>query len=287
MIPPKPSANPSEAVSLSVVGVATGEQVSVGGGRPSLVMPIESAVAALMIDDEAHTLDRSLFAVLPAGTRAVVKPSAAVTSVAVLELGDDVMERLVAAHHKLGVDSERLARWLTSVSVLPRTVWVHEIVHRYVFERHALDEHESDAARFLEVEIVKELYFLFRDRDEGADRATIQQKHSPAVETVVAFIDEHLFERRSVKQLAKVAGVSESALLRAFRREVGITPAAYWRRRKLDGALDLLRGGRHTVAEIAELVGYENPTAFGDAFRRRFGRPPSTFKPTRAIKPAP
>jgi AraC-like DNA-binding protein len=250
-------------------------------------MPIESAVAALEVEGHAYTLDRSSFVVLPAGVTAVVRPSAAVTSVAVLGLSADIAERMAEVHHKLGVSAERFFAWLGAVSVLPRTVWVHEIVHRYLFERHALDEHDSDAARFLEVEIAKEVYFLFRDRDDGADRATIQQRHSPTVEKVVAFIDEHLFERKSVKALAGVAGVSESALLRAFRREVGITPAAYWRRRKLDGALDLLRGGRHTVAEIAELVGYENPTAFGDAFRRRFGRPPSTFKPTGSIKPAP
>jgi AraC-like DNA-binding protein len=290
MIPVKPSPDPTEAVTLDVVGVTVGAAATLGGDRPTIIMPIESAVASVVFNgDEGgeHTLDRSLFAVVPEGAVARVRPSAAVTSLAVLGLGEGVVERMVAAHHKLGVTADRLQQWLSAPSVLPRTVWVHEIVHRYVFERHALDEHESDAARFLEVEIAKELFFLFRDRDEGADRATIQQKHSPSVEKVMAFIDEHLFERRSVKELAAVAGVSESALLRAFRRQVGITPAAYWRRRKLDGALDLLRGGRHTVAEIAELVGYDNPTAFGDAFRRRFGRPPSTFKPTRTIKPAP
>ncbi len=287
MIPEKPSADPTEAVTLDVIGVTAAEARAVGGPLPTLLMPIESAVASVTVGDDVHTLDRSNFLVLPSGTVARVHPSAAVTSVAVLGLAPAVRARMVAIHHKLGVSDDQLEAWLGEVSLLPRTVWVHEIVHRYVFERHALDEHDSDAARFLEVEIAKEVYFLFRDRDEGADRATIQQKHSTAIEKVVVFIDEHLFERRSVKELAAAAGVSESALLRAFRREVGLTPAAYWRRRKLDGALDMLRGGRHTVAEIAELVGYDNPTAFGDAFRRRFGRPPSMFKPTNRIKPEP
>jgi AraC-like DNA-binding protein len=287
MIPEKPSGDPTEAVTLDVIGVTAAAAQAVGGPLPTLVMPIESAVARVTVRDDEHTLDRSNLLVLPPGTVAHVHPSAAVTSVAVLGLSPAVRERMVAMHHKLGVSDEQLEAWLGEVSLLPRTVWVHELVHRYVFERRALDEHDSDSARFLEVEIAKEVYFLFRDRDEGADRATIQQKHSTVIEKIVAFIDEHLFERRSVKELAGVAGVSESALLRAFRREVGLTPAAYWRRRKLDGALDMLRGGRHTVAEIAELVGYDNPTAFGDAFRRRFGRPPSMFKPTGRIKPAP
>jgi len=287
MIPAKPSADPSEVVTLDVIGVTATAPRAVGGVVPTLVMPIESAVARVAVHTDEHTLDRSNFLVLPAGIVGRVHPSAAVTSVAVLGLSAAVRKQMVAVHHKIGVRDEQLESWLGEVSVLPRTVWVHEVVHRYVFERHALNEHDSDAARFLEVEIAKEVYFLFRDRDEGCDRATIQQRYSAAIERVTAFIDEHLFERRSVNELASFAGVSESALLRAFRREVGLTPAAYWRRRKLDGALDLLRGGRHTVAEIATLVGYDNPTAFADAFRRRFGQPPSMFKPTGRIKPAP
>ena len=135
--------------------------------------------------------------------------------------------------------------------------------------------------------LLTRVYFLFRDRDEGADRATIQQKHSPQVARVLSFIEDHVFEWRTVKQLAKHAGTSESSLLRAFHREVGASPAAYWRVRKLDVALDLLRAGTYSVTEVAERVGYNNPTAFSDAFRRRFGRAPSSFKPRASIRAAP
>ena len=51
--------------------------------------------------------------------------------------------------------------------------------------------------------------------------------------------------------------------------------------------LVLLRSGRHSVAEVAIEVGYDNHTAFGQAFRLRFGRPPSTFRPQRPLRPAP
>ena len=78
-----------------------------------------------------------------------------------------------------------------------------------------------------------------------------------------------------------------STLLRGFRRELGCTPAAYWRDRRLDEALVLLRSGRHQVAEVAATVGYDNPTSFGWAFRRRFKRAPSTFVPKRPLRPAP
>ncbi|MGE3460096.1 MAG: helix-turn-helix domain-containing protein, partial [Kofleriaceae bacterium] len=82
----------------------------------------------------------------------------------------------------------------------------------------------------------------------------------------------------NVTALARVAGASTSTLLRAFHAEVGISPGAFWRNRKLDETLLWLRSGA-SVAEVATRAGYENPTAFGFAFRRRFGAPPSRFRP--------
>ncbi len=289
MIPAKPSRpGPGDAaVTLRVHSVYAPGPLVVEAGHPTALVPIESAIAAVTLGADVHTLDRSCLLVLPTGAQAEVRPTAAVTQVAVLGLPGAVFPRVLAAYAHLGAREDRWRTWTNAPALLPRTVWVHEVVHRYVFERHALDQHDTDAVRFLEVEFVKELYFLFRDRDEGADRATIQQKLSPPVERALAFIDAHLFERHPVKAIAAHAGCSESSLLRAFRREVGHTPAAWWRRRKLDGALDLLRAGHHSVADVAEQIGYDNPTAFGDAFRRRFGRPPSTFKPKHPIKSPP
>jgi AraC-like DNA-binding protein len=288
MIPVKPSASPRESVTLELVAVASNSEATTGGPRPTLLVPIESAVARVAVGDQAFVVDRSVFVVVPGGQVARVAPGAVVTSVAVLGFGAPTVAAMVRAHRGLGVDAKRLERWWAQPTLLPRTVWVHELVHRYVFERHVLELHESEAARFLEVELLKELYFLFRDRDEGAERASMQQRFSTAVARAVAHVEAHLLEPVSVAALRRAAGTSESALLRAFRREVGLTPATYWRHRKLDATLDLLRSGQHTVAEVAERAGYENPTAFSDAFARRFGRPPSAFKPSQPrVRPPP
>ncbi|HLL23750.1 MAG TPA: AraC family transcriptional regulator, partial [Kofleriaceae bacterium] len=150
---------------------------------------------------------------------------------------------------------------------------------RYVFERHALGKHGNLATQFLEIEIAKEIFYLFRDRECGDERATIVRTHSPQVERALAHIEAHLLDHVRVTTLARIAATSTSTLLRMFRSELGCSPAAYWRNRKLDEALLWLRGGR-SVADVANRAGYENPTAFGFAFRRRFGRPPSTFRPT-------
>src|SRR5690606_14751765 len=121
---------------------------------------------------------------------------------------------------------KKLDRWLRRTTLLPRTVWLHELLHRYVFERHALGVHGNLATQFLEIEIAKEIYFLFRDRDAEEERATIVRAYSSPVERALRYIEEHLVDDVSVAALARIAGASTSTLLRAFRAEIGCSPGA-------------------------------------------------------------
>jgi AraC-like DNA-binding protein len=270
-------------VELKVTPVLPNERVDVRADAPTMLVGIErSTVRAGTV-----TLDRTGFVLLPRGAHVVLEAEASGARVAIVALGDTAIASAAREYERLGFDKKRLARWLGKIELMPRTTWIHEIVHRYVFERWVLGEHDNAATRFLECEIVKEIYFLFRDRDGGADRASVVRAYSPAVERAVSFVEAHLFDPCSVATIAEHVGASESALLRAFRRELGVTPAAYWRNRKLDEALVLVRAGRHSMAEIATRVGYENAPGFAHAFRLRFGRSPSSFRPHRPLRSAP
>ncbi|MGH1342975.1 MAG: helix-turn-helix domain-containing protein [Nannocystales bacterium] len=274
-------------VELRVLGAVAPDTVRLEATQLTVLMPTESTIAVIGVDERLYTIDRSCFVIAPPGASILVRASASVASVAALTFSPAARARMLTTHGAIGVDAQRLEAWVAECSVLPRTVWVHELAHRYRFERDALEAHGSEAARFLETELLKEIYFLFRDRDEGSDRASILRAHSKPVAAVIEYVHTHVTHALPVKTLAKLAGTSERSLLRAFRKELGSTPAAYWRDRKLDAALDLLRGGAYTVAEVAERIGYDNTSAFSDAFRRRFGRPPSSFKPARPVRPPP
>src|SRR5262249_43557594 len=88
------------------------------------------------------------------------------------------------------------------------------------------------------------------------------------------------------RELAKHCGASESTVLRAFRREVGVAPAMYVRRRRLEEALHLLESGRYAVTEVAGRVGYDNPAAFAVAFRKHHGVSPSQARAKPPTLPA-
>lgn len=243
---------------------------------PSLVFTIEWAIARTGVT----TLDRSNCLVTSRGV------TIAGNRIGVLGFSRSVLAAVEREYRTVGLDRPRFERWLRGRNVLPRTTWLHEILHRYVFERHALGNHDNLATRFLELEIAKEVFFLFRDREAGADRASIVRSPGTPVERALRYIEAHVLGEASVTELARIAGASESTLLRQFQAEVGATPGAYWRNRKLDEALLALRAGRG-VAEVAVHVGYDNPTSFGFAFAKRFGRPPSAFRPRGRIRAAP
>jgi AraC-like DNA-binding protein len=266
-----------ERMTLSVVGILAREPLRVRLERPSIVVSLEACAVEVLAGAERFTVDRTSCLVVPRSTRVVLRSPGPAARVAILGVGEALMEAVARRHAKLGLERARLERWLAGVELLPRTVWVHEICHRYVFEREALDEHDNLATRFLEIEILKEIYYLFRDRHDGADRASAGQKYSPVLERAIAWIEAHLFAPRGLSELARRAGASESTLLRSFRRELGCAPGEYWRTRRLDESLVLLRTGRYSVAEVAARTGYDNPTSFGYAFRARFGQSPSSF----------
>jgi len=283
-------------VALSVHGLLPREPIVVKPPFPApcALMTLEASTAdATVSGDQRFAIDRTSFVVVPARRRVTLKTRMPSSRVAVLYFGASLFAATEKRYKKLGFDRKKLEdAWLArDVTVLPRTVWVHEIVHRYVFEREALDEHNNLATNFLEIEIVKELFFLFRDREEeGADRASVAHRYSTPIERAVAWIEAHLFDpsATTMKALTKHAGASESTLLRGFRRELGQKPIEYARTRRLDEALLLLRSGRYSVAEVATRTGYDNPTSFGFAFRSHFGHSPSRdLDRTRPRKRAP
>ena len=77
----------------------------------------------------------------------------------------------------------------------------------------------------------------------------------------------------SMMELSKDAGASVRTIQRIFLRETG-TDFESWRRQlRLTKAVELLIAGR-SVKEVAFRVGYRQPSAFVEAFRRTFGSTP-------------
>lgn len=250
-------------------------------GRPALVVVLESSLAELALARTTYRLDRANLALVPAGASYKVASRSPAARVLTLALGPAAV-RAAVREYAPHVDAPTFAAVLAAPRILPRTRWLDELVHRYVFERDQCEKHDSAAARFLEIEMTKELYFVGKEQ-LAADPALRARTSVVHEEDVLArrareHIEDHLFEAVRVADLARACHASESTLLRAFRRELGVTPIAYIRTRRLDESRLLLRAGRYTVGEVAARVGYANVAAFTAAFRRRFAELPSAVR---------
>jgi AraC-like DNA-binding protein len=246
---------------------------------PSMVFPLETTVLSLRVDEIERRVDRSSFALVPAQMAYRIElPSSGALAVATLLVSDELCAA-TASEYSPEVDRRQLADVIAALRFLPRTRWVDELVHRYVFEQSVCGRPLTTASRFIEAELTKELFFLGREQIEGQARSSVLFEGGGVVARARAFIEEHLFEPFRAEQLVEHCHASESTVLRAFHRELGISPLAYVRQRRLEESLALLESGRYAVTEVAARVGYENPSAFAAAFRQRFGTAPSRIRP--------
>ncbi len=82
----------------------------------------------------------------------------------------------------------------------------------------------------------------------------------------------------SLADLARRAGISEARFRATFVDTYGVTPRAFFERRRVDTAVRLLRTTDQQVAEIGRVVGYDDPYHFSRVVRRVTGRPPSDWR---------
>lgn len=245
---------------------------------PSLVFPLERAVIDVRTDGLSEKVDRASFVLVPAGASYELGARGSVAPVLVLVVGPRAISA-AAAEYAPHFQTKAFARITAAPRLFARTRWVDEIVQRYLFERDVCRRDASAAARFLETEITKELYFLGKEQLEARERASVVHEDDDVVARARAFLESRLFEPFSMRALAAYVHASESTLLRAFRRAVGSPPAAWVRERRLEESRLLLESGRYTVGEVADRVGYGTLASFTAAFSRRFGAAPSSVRP--------
>ena len=251
-----------------------GEVVEARAKSPTLALPVHAGIAEIAIGASKHLVDKASWLLVPAGTRAKVRARSPVTHTLLLSISPPLRASVVRAYAG-AIELARFDRYVGDVELMPRTNWVNELCHRYLFERAACQKRDNVATAFLEMEIVKELYFVCHERYTTRERASVVETRSDVMARAMALIEKHLFEPDVVQRLTTGSGASASTLLRAFQRELGQSPLAYVRARRLDESLLLLKSKRFAVGEVATMVGYKNFAAFSQAFRVRFEMKPS------------
>lgn len=112
-----------------------------------------------------------------------------------------------------------------------------------------------------------------RTRELGLERALAAVRADPA-------------RRFTVRQLAKLAGASQSTFLRRFVRSMGTAPHVWLAALRLEFARTLVIETDRGLAEIASQTGYSSAFGLSRAFKRHFGVAPSVLRRTTTEAPA-
>lgn len=92
------------------------------------------------------------------------------------------------------------------------------------------------------------------------------------------FINSHYSEEISLEDLAKSANVSKSECLRCFRATLKISPYKYLMDFRIAKAAKLLSDSNLSIAEISNLVGFNQQSYFGKCFKEKIGCSPLAFR---------
>lgn len=101
------------------------------------------------------------------------------------------------------------------------------------------------------------------------------------VRKAIDYLRTHLSEPFSEGKLARASGLSASRLRHLFFLETGNSPRRFLEAQRLRRAEELLLLSRHSVAEIARELGYENPFYFSLRFKKHSGESPRHFRQKR------
>ena len=99
-----------------------------------------------------------------------------------------------------------------------------------------------------------------------------------ALETAVGYIDAHLAEELSVRELAALCYVSADHLTRLFKKKYGMTVSEYIQDKRIGLAGELLQREDMTVSMVANAVGFGNYSYFTEQFKKRFGMTPREYQ---------
>ncbi|HYH87698.1 MAG TPA: GlxA family transcriptional regulator [Solirubrobacteraceae bacterium] len=129
---------------------------------------------------------------------------------------------------------------------------------------------------------VARLLVIFLKRPGGQSQfsgaLSAQQAARPELRELQAWVAGHLDEDLSVGALAARANMTERSFARAFRREIGQTPAAYVEALRVERARGLLEDGAPSLDGVAQATGFSSSEVLRRAFQRRVGVSPAAYR---------
>ncbi len=138
-----------------------------------------------------------------------------------------------------------------------------------------LVEQPRDAAALAPL-VKQEILWRVMNGEQGAAVRQLGRSDSTLshIARAVSWIRANYAESFKVEDVAKLAGMSESAFYRNFQAVTAMSPIQFQKQIRLQEARLLLATGKD-VTRVSHRVGYDSPSQFSREYRRQFGVAPS------------
>jgi len=110
----------------------------------------------------------------------------------------------------------------------------------------------------------------------AASKMNLRQT-SPIIQSSLDYIASHSTEWLSIAQVASSCNLSESYFKMLFREEVGVPPAEYMIRQKIEAAKTALNDSDASITDVAYSLGFSSSQYFATVFKRFTNQTPSEF----------
>lgn len=128
------------------------------------------------------------------------------------------------------------------------------------------------------VQAVRSYLNQHTEAPEGGESA-LSPRDRQLMQDLYALMENHLKDADlNIDAICEALRVSRSKFGYKLKALTGSTPGAFFRQYKMNKAAELLREGKYTVSEVADLTGFSAVSNFSAAFKKQFGVSPSDFK---------
>lgn len=214
------------------------------------------------------------------------------------------MERIVTAGHMVLIQPRQEQRYYYYGAEKPEVYWVHftgsdvkNILRKYEIpmDDSVFYSGASSTYTYIFKEMINELQtcktgfeellsmylrqiFLLIQRTRQEQKPTVSTYIQEEMEYARRYFNEHYNEPISIQEYAESRNMSVCYFQRNFKQIVNHTPMQYLLTIRVNNAASLLETTDYSMAEIAAIVGYEDPLYFSRLFRKIKGMSPSAYR---------
>lgn len=109
------------------------------------------------------------------------------------------------------------------------------------------------------------------------DSASKNYIENSVVKKVLEYIHNNIDKKITLSDISQYVFISQSYLSRIFKKQMGVTLIEYINHLKLEKSKDLIRTGKYSLTQIADILGFTSVHYFSRQFKEKYGISPSGY----------